>query len=114
DLPEREVPRHHREHGAERVVADVAAAAVGLDGLGGEELLGVVGVEVAGPGALLDLGAGLPDRLTHLLGHDAAVVSGTLAEQRAHAAHLLSALGERGGTPGAERVRGTLDRALHV
>src|SRR5439155_721296 len=82
DLPEGKVPRHDREHGTERVEADVAPACVGPAGLRGEELLGVLGVIVAAPGALLDLRLALRDRLSHLERHGAGV-RGLLRAQHA-------------------------------
>ena len=64
DLPERVVPRHDREHDAERLVAGVGASRRSTDRrvverLVGEELLGVLGVEAHALGALEHLGAGL-------------------------------------------------------
>ncbi len=53
DLPEGEVPGHDGEDDAERVPADVGVV-LGLDGLGGEDARGVVGVVAAGGGALED------------------------------------------------------------
>ena len=65
-LPEREVPGHDRQHDAQRLEGDVALGGVGLDVLVGQEARGVLGVEVAVPGALLDFGFGFDDRLAHL------------------------------------------------
>ena len=39
-LPERKIPRHHREHDAERLEGDVAALAFDVDRLVGEKALG--------------------------------------------------------------------------
>src|SRR5207244_7378769 len=82
DLPEGKVPGHDGQDGPERVEADVAAARVGPAGLRGEELLGVLGVVLAAPGALLDLPLALRDRLSHLERHGAGV-RGLLRAQHA-------------------------------
>ena len=71
-LPEREVPRHHRQHrrraaGSERTLA---SRPLGLDGSSAQEALGVLGVVAAGGGALLGLLAtAAPIELAHLGGH---------------------------------------------
>ena len=67
-LPEGKVPGHHREDHAERLEADVALGRGALDRLVGQQPRGVVGEPVGRPGALLDLGLGLDDRLAHLRG----------------------------------------------
>ena len=71
-LPEREVPRHDREHRAERLVGDEAPRGAGLDGLVGEEPLGVLGVVAAAQRALRRLLDGGLERLAHLGHHQAA------------------------------------------
>ena len=75
-LPEGEVPRHDRQHGAERLVADPAAGAAGHDVLVGQRLRRGLGVVLAHPGALLDLGDRLGDRLAHLGGGEGAELGG--------------------------------------
>ena len=66
-----EVPRHDPEQDAEGRAADQrgAVALEQVDRLVGEQLLGVVGVEVVDRLAELDLALGLLDRLAHLA-HD--------------------------------------------
>jgi len=68
DLPIGEVPGHDRQYHAQRLVGDVAVRGGRRDVLVGQEPLGVLGIEVAGPGAFLDLGLGVADRLAHLAG----------------------------------------------
>ena len=72
-LPQREVPRHHREHRTERLVAHVRARRADRGRVGrlvGEHRLRVLGVEAAALRALLHLGPGRDDRLAHLGRHD--------------------------------------------
>ena len=54
-LPERKVPGHDSQHGAERQGADEGPCAVYGVGLVRQQTLGVLGIEVAGAGALLGL-----------------------------------------------------------
>ena len=61
-LPERKVPRHHREHDAERVEGHEGLRAVDVDRLAREVRRGVVGEVVAGARALVDLGAAVGRR----------------------------------------------------
>ena len=68
-LPDREIPRHHRQHAADGLVGDVAARGIGADGLVGQVAAGVVGVVLAGGGGLLDLGERLAAQLAHVAGH---------------------------------------------
>ena len=108
-LPEGEVPRHDREHDAERIEADVARRASVSRGCVGEEALRVLGVVVAGPGALLDLGLGLDDRLAHLEGHGDGVGGQVFSQEARDLAHAVG--------PGRKRHRPPLDeggvRARH-
>jgi len=67
-LPEGEVPRHDREHRAERQPAhEGGPRAVGGEALVGEVRGGVRGVMAAGARALVDLGQRGAERLAHLL-----------------------------------------------
>jgi hypothetical protein len=71
-LPQREVPRHDRQHRAERLPADVRPAGPDrgrVDLLVGQERRTVVGVVPEPHGALGDLGPGRRDRLAHLERH---------------------------------------------
>ncbi len=112
DLPEGEVPGHHRQHRAERVEAHQALRGVGLDRLLGEEALGVLGVVVADPGALLDLGLGLDDRLAHLAGHQLGQLALAPAQQGGGPGQTPRALGEGGAAPGLEGLSGPLQTLL--
>ena len=69
DLPEGEVPRHHREHDADRVEGDERFFAAEIHGLVGEICRRVVGEPVAVKGAFFDFGEAVGDGLAHLLGH---------------------------------------------
>ncbi|CAG6394318.1 hypothetical protein SCOCK_260012 [Actinacidiphila cocklensis] len=86
-LPEREVPRHHREHHPQRAVADVrpgGAAVLDVGGVGvlvGEQALGAGGVPAHRLGALGRLRAGGDQRLAHLGGHGAGDLVPLLVEQ---------------------------------
>src|SRR5207245_5259272 len=66
DLPEREVPGHHRQHRTERLEALLGAARVGLDGFRSEVALGGLGVVAAAARAVLDLGESRPAELDYL------------------------------------------------
>ena len=68
-LPEREIPRHHRQHDAERIEGHERLAAANIGRLVGEIFVGVVGEPVAVDGAFLDLGAAVVERFPHFLGH---------------------------------------------
>ena len=114
DLPEREVPRHHREDDAERLVRDVALLRRRLHDLGGEEPLRVLGEELAAQGALLDLGLGLGDRLAHLERHEARVAIASFAQQRRETVHRHGTFGERARAPRDERVLRAGDRVLDL
>ena len=70
-LPEREVPRHHREDRPQRQVADVALVGIGLDLLVGEKAGAVFCEIAAGPGAFLRFRHGRLVGLAHFLGHQA-------------------------------------------
>ena len=65
---------------------------------------GVLGVEVAVPGALLDLGLGLHDRLAHLGRDQARQARLVLAQVARGVAQWRGALGIRGTAPGRERT----------
>ena len=71
-LPQREVPRHHGQHRAERLPAGVGAGRADGAGVGrlvGQEGLGVLGEVAARLGALERLGLGRGQGLAHLGGH---------------------------------------------
>ena len=72
DLPERKIPRHHGEHGADGLIADEARGTAEIDRLIGEQALGVLHVVAAGNGALGGFLARGFERLAHFERHDAA------------------------------------------
>ena len=93
-LPERKVPRHHRQNGAHRLIADVTLLRLGLDRLVGEVFRSVIGVVAAGERALLHLGDCRLDRFSHLHGDQASEVARATVEQFGGAAHAGGALVE--------------------
>ncbi len=71
DLPEREVPRHHREDWPQRQVADVALVGIGLDRLVREKAGAVFCEKAAARSAFLRLRHGRLVGLAHFLLHQA-------------------------------------------
>jgi len=114
DLPEREIPRHHREDEAERLERDETLSRVRLRRLVREEALRVLGVKVAVPRALLELGQRLADRLAHLEGDEACILVGALAQHRRQRAHRYGALVEGALAPGLEGRLRFRDRGVHL
>ena len=114
DLPVGEVPRHDGEDDAERLVGDVAGGGVGDDRLVGEEVFGVLGVEVAVPGAFLDFGLALGDGLAHFEGGDAREVGFALAEGARDSVEGGGTLGEGGETPVGEGGAGLAERGVYL
>ena len=83
-LPEGEVPGHHGEDHTERVKPHIALGARALDTLLGQQPLPVFGKPACCPGALLDLGLGLDDRLAHLRGQERGVARLVRAKHAGH------------------------------
>ena len=96
-LPEREVPRHDREHQPQRREGHVAAPGLGLDRLVLQEAGTVAGVVLAAERALLHLGGGLAQRLAHLHGHDFGQMALAGAEANGELGHAARPL------PGGQR-----------
>ena len=116
-LPEREVPRHHRQHHPERLPAGVSALRADLRRLGrlvGQELLGVLGVITETLGALEHFSFGRLEGLTHLEGHHRPDVVGFLLEQVSGGVRPLGALRERGVAIVEEALVSAADRRLDV
>jgi hypothetical protein len=109
DLPEREVPGHDRQHDPDRLEGDEAPGGIRLHGLGREEGAGVVGVEVADPGALVDLRPTLAQGLAHLECHQIRVELGPVPQGPPHRLQQLGALAEGRLTPGEERAVNLVD-----
>jgi hypothetical protein len=106
-LPERKVPGHHRQHGAERIEADGVAPVRSLaHHLGGEEALGVRRVVPASGRALLGLLLGRADELPHLDGHETAEARLLALEEVRRSRHDGRALCDRPPAPARERGRG--------
>src|ERR1700685_619656 len=68
-LPEREVPRHYREHNTERIPSDIAARVLSLDKLRRENRLTLLCIIAARSGTLSYLGTSGRDGLSHLHDH---------------------------------------------
>ena len=110
-LPEREVPRHHRQHRADRLVGHPALRGAGLDRLVGQEPLGVLGVVAAAEGALGRLLDGGLERLAHLGDHEPAEGLLLRLQDLGRLEHQPPALGEAwcgggGGRPTRRRQAG--------
>ena len=71
-LPEGEIPGHHGQHGADRLIADESAAWTGVDRLVGQQAFAVPGVIAARQRALGGFGARGGDGLAHFERHQAA------------------------------------------
>jgi uncharacterized protein YdbL (DUF1318 family) len=112
DLHVGEVPRHHRQHGAERLEAHIVLDAAGLEGPVGEHLLGVLGVVLREGGRLLDLGRRLRQRLAHLQRGLARELGRPLAERPREAAQQVGALAQRALAPARKGAIGAIERAL--
>jgi hypothetical protein len=104
DLPEGEVPRHHREHDADRLIEDEAFPVLGGNVAAREMLLGVLRVVAAGGGALRRLLHRRANRLAHFSGHQASKLTAFLLEQLGGLCHNERALRERRPAPAAPRL----------
>ena len=111
-LPERIVPRHDRQHHAERLEGDDALAGIGGDGLVGKIGRRMLGVEIAVIGAFLDLGLGFRDGLAHLAHDHFGIARLAGAQRRGHAGKQPHALTDRHAPPGALGLRGRLQRGV--
>ncbi len=107
DLPEREVPRHHREHDAERVVGDEGLRPAEVDRLAGEVFFCRIGEVVAVGGAFFHFGAAILEGLAHLGRHDLGELALPAAQHGGGPLHELAALGEGRAAP-------ILEGAAHV
>jgi hypothetical protein len=106
-LPQREVPRHHGQHHAERLVADVRPGRADLAGVGrlvGQQLLGVLRVVAKTLGALERFRLGRLEGLAHLQRHHGGHLVGLGLEQVGGGVGPLGALGERGGVAVVEEA----------
>ena len=115
DLVVRVVPRHDAEQHADRAAPNErrALAVEKVDGLVGEELLGVVGVVLVDRPAELGLALGLVDRLAHLAVDDLRELFLALIVQLADLADQLGAVGDRRPSrPFAVGLAGRRDRVL--
>jgi hypothetical protein len=113
----REVPRHDAQDHPDRTAHDDGAALTGeqVDRLVGQELLGVVGVELVNGGTEVDLSECLVERLAHFADHDVGQLLAAFGVQFSHAAGQSGSLRDRGGRPPLpEGLRRRGDRRLHL
>ena len=99
-LPEGEVPGHHGQHHAQRLIADEAAAGIGFHQLVGQKSFGVLGIVLAAGRALQHLSPAVGDGFAHFQGHEAGQGILALAQQGGGAAQYAGAVGKGGGGPG--------------
>src|SRR5205814_8690260 len=95
DLPEREVPRHDREHDAERLVPDEAFHRIRLHLFVGDEPRTVLRVVAAADRALVHLGQGGALQLAHLQRHHPTELFASGLEDVGGTRHPLGPLGGR-------------------
>jgi hypothetical protein len=103
-LPEREVPRHHREDRPERQVADVALIGVGLDRFVGEQAPAVFREMAASPGAFLRFRHGRLVGLAHFPGHHLRPPVLLALQDLCRLGEPAGARGEGGRAVGTERL----------
>src|SRR5579884_1790523 len=84
DLPEGVVPGHQGQHNAERLERNVALSGTGLNVFIVEELLSIICVIVAVPGALLDFSLSLSDWFAHFQRSDLSQVGFVAAQMLCH------------------------------
>ena len=108
-LPQREVPRHDREHDAQRLVTDEGAARFHFARVGehlvGQQRLCLLREPVARGRALVDLGARRDEGLAHLGGHERRETLAVGGEQLTRGVQPPGPLGVRRGAVGLGRVR---------
>ena len=114
DLPERIVPGHDGEDGADGTVADEAFFGAGFDDFVGEYLFGVLGVIAAGGGALYGLGDGGFVGLAHFEGHEMSEFIFVAFEDLGGFQHAAGALGEGSLALGVESGNGELELLLDL
>jgi hypothetical protein len=113
-LPERIIPRHYGQNGAERLVRHVAGGGLRVDGLVGQEVGPVVRVVPAHPGALLGLGGGLHEGLAHFLRHERPVPLSVLFEPVGRPAQPLGTGRHGAGSVGRKAGGGPRQALLYL
>ncbi len=103
-LPEGKIPGHHRQHGPQRLVANVTADRLGLHRLVGQQPLGMFGIVAAGPGAFVCLAASGRKGFSHLGGHQAAEDFALDLQDFGRPQHALRPLGKGGPPVALERL----------
>lgn len=113
-LPDREVPRHDRQNGAQRTIRNHRLIIFHLRGFRRQHRRAVLGVPVAEVGRFRHLAARLSDRLAHLecnhLGH----LFPAGAQRSPDATQGVGAVGERRLTPLAIACRGESDSRIDL
>jgi len=100
DLPQGEVPGHHRQHRAQGLEGHEGASGVGFADLVGEESGAFLGVEFAHPGAFFHFRLGLLVQLAHFLGDEAGQFVTSPAQHLARPRHEFGASLDGGLHPG--------------
>ena len=113
-LPDREVPRHDRQNGAQRTILNHRLVIFHLGGFRRQHRRAVLGVPVAEVGGFRHLAARLSDRLAHLEGDHLGHLFPAGAQRGPDAAQRISALGERRLTPLAIACRGESDSRIDL
>src|ERR1700676_5426864 len=98
------MPWHYRQHDAKRLEDDKTLAGLGLDGVGCEKALGILGVVVAGASAFLDLGNAVADRLSHFTRHHISIFAGVFPQHLRRLAHQAGAARKACSSPIEKRI----------
>jgi hypothetical protein len=101
-LVDREVPRHHAEQRADRLLGDHGAAALDRQRLVGEQRRALLGVVLEDVDDDADLAPALVDPFAHLQRHDRRQFVGPLGEQLRSPGDDRGAFGHRPPPPGRE------------
>ena len=113
-LPDREIPRHHRQNGSQRTIFDHRLVIFHQGGFGRQHRRAMFGIPVAEVGGFRHLAASLSNRFAHLerdrLGH--LFTAG--AQLGPNAAQRVGACGERRLTPLAITRRGESDSRVDL
>jgi hypothetical protein len=112
-LPQGEIPGHDREDDSERPLVDGNATTLpGVKLFRGEEAAAVLGIVLGRPGALLDLGFRLDDRLSHLTADRLCQLIVHRAELARDTGHQLGALAPWRTTLRGEGGVGEIERRV--
>ena len=118
DLPVRKVPGHDRQHHPQWTEGNVALRGVGGNFFISKEALGILGKEVAVPGAFFDLGLGFCDRFAHFQNSNAGQFRLAIPQMACHAVQIFPPFSKRNCAPVQKSlaclVQGLIDLLLAV